>query len=233
MGDIFGASPPPLNSIPPLIGSTNPLASMAPMMPTSGPSLSSMTQMNATPQKSVDPLADLLGGVLGSSAVPPPSLSALVPQPSLVPVSAPLSMMSASPNVSSEKSYVCYDKRGLKIELVAKKESPVLTQLTAVFHATGLSDATNIMLQVAVPKVYYTYLRLCKWLTRLEKALKLQMSPPESTTATMTKPAVQSMKVDNPTKTTIRLRMKLSFAIGGEKVDEMVEFSAFDPSLWA
>lgn len=58
------------------------------------------------------------------------------------------------------------------------------------------------------------------------------MFPPESTTATMTKPAMQSMKVENPTKTTIRLRMKLSFAISGEKVDEMVEFSAFEPSLW-
>lgn len=163
MGDIFGASPPPLNSVPPLMGSMPPLAStsgpfasMAPFVPTSAPSLPTNSPTNTAPQKSADPLADLLGGVLGSSAVPPPSLSALVPRPSSVPVAVPLSVMLPVPTASSEKAYVCYDKRGLKIELVAKKESAVVTQLTAVFHATGLADATNIMLQVAVPKVYYS-----------------------------------------------------------------------------
>ena len=46
-------------------------------------------------------------------------------------------------------------------------------------------------------------------------------------------PATQWMTIENPTKVVVRLRLKITYTVGGQAVDEMAEFSAFDPSLWA
>jgi hypothetical protein len=57
-------------------------------------------------------------------------------------------------NISSiSKSHVIYEKHGLRIELSPKKNSSTLTQVEAKFESINGAIISNIVLQVAVPKV--------------------------------------------------------------------------------
>nr|KAJ3421163.1 clathrin associated protein complex large subunit [Polyrhizophydium stewartii] len=42
----------------------------------------------------------------------------------------------------------------------------------------------------------------------------------------------KSLRLENPSRVPIRLRLKIAFTAGGQSVDEIVEFSSFEPYLW-
>ncbi|KAI8844797.1 adaptin N terminal region-domain-containing protein [Chytridium lagenaria] len=56
--------------------------------------------------------------------------------------------------------------------------------------------------------------------------LKLQMFPASGT-------SLSALKIENPSKVAIKLRLKISFQSNGQLVEEVVDFSGFDASLWA
>jgi AP-1 complex subunit gamma-1 len=43
----------------------------------------------------------------------------------------------------------------------------------------------------------------------------------------------QLMKIDNPTCVPIKLRCKLGYTCNGSLVNDMIDFSGFDTSLWS
>jgi hypothetical protein len=109
---------------------------------------------------------DLLGGLnlSGASSAPlnlQPSQTALVPQTSnavdllgdlfgTAPVSAPLVAPVAALTFAPIK---CYEKNGLNLSLATLKESATMTQIKASFSTTGNTEISNVLFQVAVPKV--------------------------------------------------------------------------------
>ncbi|KAI9352036.1 hypothetical protein BDR26DRAFT_321805 [Obelidium mucronatum] len=63
------------------------------------------------------------------------------------------------------------------------------------------------------------------------------MQPPSSTGVQPGGFATQSMRIDNPSKGPIKLRIKLGYIVQGlmgpQQVDEIVDFAGFDSTLWA
>ncbi|KAK5670787.1 hypothetical protein BDV3_005021 [Batrachochytrium dendrobatidis] len=154
---------------------------------------------------------NLLEDLLGGNTVTPAAMS-----------SSHMENLFGSSSVSvpatslASRVYSCYEKHGLKITFTPTKESAVSTNIIAHFVNTSISDTiSNISFQVAVPK-----------------SLRLVMQPPSSTQVEPGQTAMQNVHLENPTKTPIRLRIKISFVAGGQPIDEIVEFSSFDSSLW-
>jgi hypothetical protein len=59
------------------------------------------------------------------------------------------------------------------------------------------------------------------------------MQPASGNTVNATTQVTQLMKIENSTKSNIRLRIKLSYHCTTGPVDEIVDCSSFDPQLWA
>jgi len=63
--------------------------------------------------------------------------------------------------------------------------------------------------------------------------MKLQINPPSATVCTPESPINQMIKIANPSKAPIKIRIKLSYSTNGKQVNEMFDFSSFSESLWA
>jgi AP-1 complex subunit gamma-1 len=63
----------------------------------------------------------------------------------------------------------------------------------------------------------------------VQKFVKLTLLPASSTLVTRATPASQVIKLDNSQHgaKSIALRIKVTYSVGGEKVEEMVDFKAF------
>jgi hypothetical protein len=59
------------------------------------------------------------------------------------------------------------------------------------------------------------------------------MQPASGNVVNSTTQVTQLMKIENSTKSNIRLRIKLSYHCVAGSVDEIVDCSSFDPQLWA
>ncbi|KAI8898318.1 adaptin N terminal region-domain-containing protein [Globomyces pollinis-pini] len=181
-----------------------------------------------------DDIMDLLGGLnlTGSAPTAIPALQATQPQVQTQatvdllgdlfgsgptpPVQSP-NKQEPTPLSNPSPTYPpikCYEKNGLVVTLTPIKESSTITQIKATFYATV--SITNLLFQVAVPKNF-----------------KLLMQPASSSNITPNGQAFQLMKIENSTKTTIRLRIKLSYTVDNQNIDEIAEFGSFDPSLWS
>ncbi|KAJ3106069.1 clathrin associated protein complex large subunit [Phlyctochytrium planicorne] len=160
-----------------------------------GPTSSVTATATAAPK--ADPLGDLLGGGFSAPAASP-SFAGLAPSP------------------GGSKSYQCYSKNGLTINLAATRESNgTVLALAAGFESSG-ANISNLSFQVAVPKT-----------------LKLQMFPASGTSVSLGQTVSQNLKIENPSKIAVKLRLKISFQSNGSPVEEVVDFAGFDASLWA
>ncbi|TPX51187.1 hypothetical protein SeLEV6574_g00447 [Synchytrium endobioticum] len=167
------------------------------------------TSISPISASSVSPArpADPLTGRVGPASI-------ISPAPSARPAS--ISPVPASFASATTKEYTCYEKGGLKISLSPAKDGTNV-DVGVVFSNTAMSTLSGIVFQVAVPK-----------------SMRLQMQPPSSTTIMPGGGASQQMRIENPSKSAIRLRLKVSFqSNGAPAANEIVEFSGFDASLWA
>ncbi|KAJ3364184.1 clathrin associated protein complex large subunit [Allomyces javanicus] len=160
-----------------------------------------------------DPLADLLGGgMLGSSS----------PAPAPAPAAAASSAAaSASGNGDWNVATVAYQSSDLVVHLTPTKVTSAdgaqsLVQVQAVLaHAGQHGDTVSDMqLLVAVPKTH-----------------KIQLAPMSSTTVAPGGTATQAFRILNPENKPIKLRLKVVYAVGARKVDEVVEFKFADSVL--
>lgn len=132
--------------------------------------------------------------------------------------------MAASPQSSMETSV--YEKNGLVISFrqVGSEPGPDIQSrvcaITISFRNTGPVPISELNFQVAVPK-----------------NLKLQLLPPSSTIVQPAGSTTQNMKILNPIGQTVegqtvplRLRLKIAFAAGTTKIDEISEFNGFGPA---
>ncbi|CAG8554471.1 10937_t:CDS:10, partial [Paraglomus brasilianum] len=126
----------------------------------------------------------------------------------------PINQAVAQPGI-----YVAFDKDGLNMSLQPARDTnnPNILNINVIFKNTGVGAVVeNLLLKVAIPKTQ-----------------KLQMEAPSSTTIAPGGTATQLVRIANPQKTNVRLRLRLSYETAtGVKVDEMMEFSEFPQELW-
>ncbi|KAI9328827.1 AP-1 complex subunit gamma-1 [Obelidium mucronatum] len=204
-------------------------------------SLSSAPKRTVQPSTSsaVQDLLDLnfdLTAPTATAPIVPQNLSDLFGGISLVPTTAPTSTNLSNqpvalnaPNLLSdlfstttptepkipthhqpETRKLCFDKAGLKIYLIPTHPmgDKSVVDVNAVFENHGFSAVSNLSFQVAVPK-----------------SLRLQINPPSSAFIPPAGHATQAMRIENPSGTIVKLRLKIGFLAGNEGVDEIVEFS--------
>lgn len=105
--------------------------------------------------------ADLLGDLLNSL----PATTPIIPSSSLISNDVAITSsiipqkMSNDPldilnDLNQSQSHIIYEKHGLRIELSPTKESSTLTLVEAKFSSIDGTTINDIVLQVAVPKVY-------------------------------------------------------------------------------
>ncbi|KAJ2683030.1 clathrin associated protein complex large subunit [Coemansia spiralis] len=156
--------------------------------------------------KPVDALADLLGGV----ALSPTSPSA---NPAAVrSVASPPESAGGFAAEGLDSEYEVYNSHGLRITLTPSKKAKMATivDLLATFYNEGEVAVSDLNFLVAVPK-----------------SQKLQIQPPSGQHISVGATVTQLVRVSNPTKSAIRLRIKLGFTADGQAQENMFEYSGF------
>ncbi|KAG2071529.1 Adaptor protein complex AP-1 gamma subunit [Suillus decipiens] len=113
-------------------------------------------------------------------------------------------------------SYTAYDKQELKITLTPQTSAarPGVVNIMARFQVSGSNAATGLNFQAAVPK-----------------SQQLQMLPMSNSDIQPGTTETQQMRVMAPPGANIRLRLRISYAIAGQAVQDQIDFSGFPPGL--
>ncbi|KAH9066856.1 Adaptor protein complex AP-1 gamma subunit [Lactarius vividus] len=141
--------------------------------------------------------------------------STVVPTPA--PAPAPAAAASPPrPAPSKLQSYNAYNKNDLVISLTPQRSATQkgVVDILARFQVTGSSTVTNINFQVAVPKTQ-----------------QLQMQPMSRPDVNPGATETQQMRITAPAGSNIRLRLRISYSVGGRPVQDQVDFSGFPPGL--
>ncbi|KAJ3713025.1 adaptin N terminal region-domain-containing protein [Lentinula guzmanii] len=218
LADIFGSSGTPSASI-------------------SGPSASTVNPQKSQ-QSTIDDILGLFGntpsttpataagpppGFMSTSSPPPPMttdpLSAFSISTSQSPATAPTPTAPAAPAplaASRLMSYSAYEKNSLKITLTPQTSpaKPGVVMILARFQVSGGTPATGLSFQAAVPK-----------------SQQLQMLPMSNPDISPGSVETQQMRVIAPVGSAVRLRLRISYAINGQSVQDQVDFSGFPPGL--
>ncbi|KAK7074881.1 hypothetical protein SK128_020694 [Halocaridina rubra] len=123
-------------------------------------------------------------------------------------ISSPVSQQSSIPGINA------YDKNGMKLDMTFEVQESLTTINMQATNNTG-SQVTDFLFQAAVPK-----------------SLQLQMLNPSSTTLAPSGTLSQVIKVNNPNKVALRMRIKLSWTANGSQIQDQGEISNFPPALW-
>ncbi|KAJ7623323.1 adaptin N terminal region-domain-containing protein [Roridomyces roridus] len=185
-----------------------------------GPEQSTSTSPPQTQQRStVDDIMGLFGPGPAAAASPP---AAAPPQPN--PMSAfnlpatqtpaqPPPQPAAAPRLTS---YTAYEQNELKITLTPQTSAsqPGTVMILARFQVTGSTAATGVSFQAAVP--------------RTQQLQMLPMSNPDINPAAV---ETQRMRIVAPVGSAVRLRLRVSFTLGGRAIQDQADFSGFPPGL--
>ncbi|KAJ8494790.1 hypothetical protein ONZ45_g13122 [Pleurotus djamor] len=176
----------------------------------------------ASQKSSVDDILGLFGSTPAAPAPPPaaapPSFSQTPPASQFlvstpqVPPAAP----SSQPPAARLTAYTAYDKNNMKITLTPQTSpsKPGVVMILAKFQINGPNPATGMNFQAAVPK-----------------SQQLQMLPMSNTTVNPGSIETQQMRVVAKPGSPVRLRLRIGFSIGGQAIQDQVDFSGFPPDL--
>ncbi|KAG1829523.1 Coatomer/clathrin adaptor appendage, Ig-like subdomain-containing protein, partial [Suillus subalutaceus] len=177
-----------------------------------------------SPQPQKSSVQDILG-LFDSS--PSPALSAPAPSSttSAFATFSPQPQSQAPPQPSPQQqhppaprltSYTAYDKQELKITLTPQTSAarPGVVNIMARFQVSGSNAATGLNFQAAVPK-----------------SQQLQMLPMSNSDVQPGTTETQQMRVMAPPGSNIRLRLRISYTLAGQAVQDQIDFSGFPPGL--
>jgi AP-1 complex subunit gamma-1 len=113
-------------------------------------------------------------------------------------------------------SYTAYDKQELKVTLTPQTSAarPGVVNIMARFQVSGSNAATGLNFQAAVPK-----------------SQQLQMLPMSNSDIQPGTTETQQMRVMAPPGSNIRLRLRISYTLAGQAVQDQIDFSGFPPGL--
>ncbi|KAG2356259.1 adaptin N terminal region-domain-containing protein [Suillus spraguei] len=177
-----------------------------------------------SPQPQKSSVQDILGLFDSSpspaSPAPAPSsvtsaFAAFSPQPQsqAPPRPSPQQQHPPAPRLTS---YTAYDKQELKITLTPQTSAarPGVVNIMARFQVSGSNAATGLNFQAAVPK-----------------SQQLQMLPMSNSDIQPGTTETQQMRVMAPPGSNIRLRLRISYTLAGQAVQDQIDFSGFPPGL--
>ncbi|KAJ1728973.1 clathrin associated protein complex large subunit [Coemansia biformis] len=163
------------------------------------------------PGGAADSIADLLSS---TSLSPPLSISPNV----MSPVAAAAAVPDDAGTADLDKEYDVYNKGGMRITMTPSKKPrlPAVVDLMTKFYNEGDCAMSALNFLVAVPK-----------------SQKIQIHPPSGQHISVGSSVTQLLRVSNPTKAALRLRMKIMFDSNGQKYEDTFDFGGFPPSIGA
>ncbi|EIN09524.1 gamma-adaptin [Punctularia strigosozonata HHB-11173 SS5] len=175
----------------------------------------------ATQKSSVDDILGLFGSSTTAAPAAHPSTSAaamsslFTQQPQAAPSQPQPQSQPPAPRPQLT-SYTAYEKNGLKITLTPQTNpaKPGYVNILARFQVTGASPANGLSFQAAVPK-----------------SQQLQMLPMSNSDVSVGATETQQMRVIAPPGSSVRLRLRISFAVAGNRIQDQVDFAGFPAGL--
>lgn len=166
-------------------------------------------------------LLDLLGGLDLSSITPAPvalqnnsSILLNTNQSSNFLVDG---LLNSEPVINHLPSITAYEKNGLKIVFSLERlpENPNTTVIRMSAVNETLNPITEFLFQAAVPKTF-----------------QLQMLSPSGTVIAPADQVTQVLRITNPNKTALRMRIRVSYSAGGTTLQDQAEVNNFPPESW-
>ncbi|EFB17608.1 hypothetical protein PANDA_009956, partial [Ailuropoda melanoleuca] len=159
-------------------------------------------------------LLDLLDGTSGAAQPPPP----LEPSPGGTLVHL-LDLPCASPAPASIPNLRVFEREGLQLNLsfVRPPETPALLLITVTAVNTSGADVTHFVCQAAVPKSFQ---------------LQLQAPSGDTVPAQGGLPVTQLLRILNPNKAPLRLKLRLTYSHFGQSVREVFEVNNVPAETW-
>lgn len=179
----------------------------------------------AAPAQPARSAVDDILGLFGSTSISPtPTSTAPAPTPAAAPpassIFAALSSAAvpaptpAAPVAPKLQSYTAYDKNELKIVLTPNPQKPGVVVIRASFQVTGSNPVMGVNFQAAVPKTQ-----------------QLQMLPMTNADVSPGATETQQMRVIAPVGSNLRLRLRISYTLGDQPVQDQVDFAGFPLGL--
>ncbi|KAI0322807.1 gamma-adaptin [Amylostereum chailletii] len=174
----------------------------------------------AAQKKAVDDILGLFDSTpspsLPSTSSPAPASLFVSSSPAPTPSPAPPPQAPPQPAAPKLPSYTAYDKNELLITLTPQTSAqrPGVVMILARFQAKSAVPAIGLNFQVAVPKTQ-----------------QLQMMPMSHPDVNPNKAETQQMRITAPVGSNIRLRLRISYSLGGRAIQEQVDFSGFPAGL--
>ncbi|XP_038215171.1 AP-1 complex subunit gamma-1 isoform X2 [Zerene cesonia] len=170
----------------------------------SGLDLSATSTMPASaPVSGVSAMSGVSGVSSLNNNMAPSLLDGLFASPSAVTNAAP-----------SETIVTALERNGLRVELHVRRGGETAA-ITMRAHSTAPAAITDFLFQAAVPRTF-----------------RLDMMSPSGSVLTPQGEITQLLKVTNPSKTPLRLRIRVSYTIDGNPVLEQAEVNNFPPDLF-
>eukprot|EP00063_Salmo_salar_P056260 XP_014031095.1 PREDICTED: AP-1 complex subunit gamma-1 isoform X3 [Salmo salar] len=122
-------------------------------------------------------------------------------------------------SLSAIPPMTAYSKNGLKIEFTFERANPNPNIAVITIHATNTTEAdmTEFVFQAAVPKTFQLQL----------------LSPSSNIVPALNQGSVtQVIRVLNPQKQQLRMRVKLTYTHKGSPVQDLAEVNNFPPQSW-
>lgn len=126
-------------------------------------------------------------------------------------------LLNSEPVRNNLPSITAYEKNGLRIVFSLERlpENPNTTVITLSATNETLSTISEFLFQAAVPKTF-----------------QLQMLSPSSTVIAPADQLTQVLRITNPNKTPLRMRIRVSYNAGGTVVQDQAEVNNFPPESW-
>ncbi|XP_071050180.1 AP-1 complex subunit gamma-1 isoform X2 [Onthophagus taurus] len=123
-------------------------------------------------------------------------------------------------NITNEKNVpmiTAFDKNGLKITFSLEKIPDTNNTLSINVSATNstLSNMTDFLFQAAVPRTF-----------------QIQMLSPSGTVIVPNGEITQILRIVNPNRNILKMRIRISYTIGGMAVQEQTEVNNFPNTIW-
>ncbi|XP_026288015.1 AP-1 complex subunit gamma-1 isoform X2 [Frankliniella occidentalis] len=137
------------------------------------------------------------------------SLSTSTPLP-------PLSGLSSITPSLDSPSLVAYEKNGLRIMFTLERsDAPSTICIAMAAYNETATLMSDFLFQVAVPKTF-----------------QLQMMSPSGTTIPPAGSVTQQLRIQNPSKGALRMRMRISYSSGGATIQDQAEMNNFPSEGW-
>nr|XP_026501634.1 AP-1 complex subunit gamma-1 isoform X4 [Vanessa tameamea] len=164
-------------------------------------------------------ILDLLSGLdLSTPSVPTPTTAVSVTNNNMATPSLLLDGLfaPAQPPVQPQAETVvrALERNGVLVELVAQRGGDTAA-LTMRARSSASTTITDFLFQAAVPRTF-----------------RLDMMSPSGTVLTPQGEITQLLKITNPSKTPLRLRIRVSYNIDGNPILEQAEVNNFPPDLF-